>query len=60
MPCFGPKNSPTAYKAMAHNLQDIWRDMEAKQGLDMGENEGTTIIIDDTLLFSTSEKTRSY
>ena len=52
---FGPKNAPTAYVAMAHDLQEIWRDMAIKEGLDIGENEGTTIIIDDTLLFSINE-----
>ena len=52
---FGPKKSPVAYVAMAHDLQEIWRDLAIKEGIGVDENEGTTIIIDDTLLFSISE-----
>ena len=36
---FGPNNATTAYVAMAHDLQEIWRDMAVKKGLNIGENE---------------------
>ena len=53
---FGPKKASVAYVAMAHDLQEIWRDLAIKEGVRIGEDEGSTIIIDDTLLFSVTEE----
>jgi hypothetical protein len=52
---FGIRNAPTLFLAMMHDLKEFWTAKCAEYGIVPSENEGTTIIMDDTFVFSVSE-----
>jgi hypothetical protein len=51
---FGLKNAPPVYVAMMHDLKDLWTTMAEEKGVDTSEDNGTTIIIDDTFIYGVS------
>jgi hypothetical protein len=51
---FGVGNAHTLFLAMMHDLQELWTNMCCQHGITPSASEGTTIIMDDTFLFSVS------
>jgi hypothetical protein len=51
---FGLRNCPVVFIAMMHDLEELWTKMAREDGIDIGENNGTKIIMDDTFLFGVS------
>ena len=44
---FGPVNGPATFVIFVHDCQADWNDMAISQGVDVGNDTGSTIIIDD-------------
>jgi hypothetical protein len=51
---FGLHNCPAVFIAMMHDLQELWKIRAREQGIEIGEHNGTTIIMDDTFLIAVS------
>jgi hypothetical protein len=51
---FGLRNFPAVFIAMTHNLKELWTSECEKAGIIPSHDEGTTIIMDDTLLYAVS------
>jgi hypothetical protein len=51
---FGLRNCPVVFIAMMHDLQELWVAMARQQGIDVSNDNGTTIIMDGTFLFGVS------
>jgi hypothetical protein len=51
---FGLRNCPVVFIAMMHNLRELWVTMARQEGIDIFNDNGTTIIMDDTFLFGVS------
>jgi hypothetical protein len=51
---FGLKNAPPVYIAMMHNLKELWTIMAEENGIDISNDNGSTIIIDDNFLYGVS------
>jgi hypothetical protein len=52
---FGLRNCPVVFVAMMHDLKDLWMAECEKEGVKPSPDEGTTIIIDDTLMYGVTE-----
>jgi hypothetical protein len=51
---FGLRNCPVVFIAMMHDLQELWVTMARQDGIDISNDNGSTITMDDTLLFGVS------
>jgi hypothetical protein len=51
---FGLRNFPVVFIAMMHNLKELWTTMCEAKNIDMKRSNGTTIIMDDSLVFAAS------
>jgi hypothetical protein len=51
---FGLRNCPVVFIAMMHDLQELWVTMARQEGIDISNDSGTAIIMDDTFLFGVS------
>jgi hypothetical protein len=51
---FGLRNCPVVFIAMMHDLKELWTTMCEAENVDMKRNNGTTIIMDDSLIFAAS------
>jgi hypothetical protein len=49
---FGLRNCPSVFIAMMHDLKELWTSECEKEGIISSHDEGTTIIMDDTLLYA--------
>jgi hypothetical protein len=52
---FGLRNCPVIFLSMMHDLRELWTQLCEQEGITPSNNEGSTIIMDDTFLFSASE-----
>jgi hypothetical protein len=52
---FGLRNCPVIFLSMMHDLRDLWTQLCKEYGVNPGDDEGTTIIMDDTFIFSATE-----
>eukprot|EP00957_Ditylum_brightwellii_P031497 2388222-Ditylum_brightwellii.AAC.1 len=53
---FGLKNCPVIFLAMMHGLQEKWEEDCKKKRIVLDQDNGSTIIIDNTLLYSSSQE----
>jgi hypothetical protein len=44
---FGPTNGPATFVTMIHDVDSVWKDVASSNGLNVGTNVDTRIIIDD-------------
>jgi hypothetical protein len=51
---FGLRNCPVIFLSMMHDLRELWTQLCEQEGVAPSDNEGSTIIMDDTFLFSAS------
>ena len=51
---FGLRNAPVVFTAMMYDLKELWDAECVAAGIEPSHNEGTTVIIDDTLLYGVS------
>jgi hypothetical protein len=51
---FGVRNAPTLFLAMMHDMQELWTDLCRQSGIKPSPSKGSTIIMDNTFLFSVS------
>jgi hypothetical protein len=51
---FGLRNCPSVFIAMMHDLKQLWTSECEKAGIIPSHDKGTTIIMDDTLLYAVS------
>eukprot|EP00978_Attheya_sp_CCMP212_P039627 scaffold207860_cov39-Attheya_sp.AAC.1 len=49
---FGLRNCPIVFIAMMHDMKEKWEELCALNGIDPAINEGSIIIMDDTLLYA--------
>eukprot|EP00978_Attheya_sp_CCMP212_P011583 scaffold28661_cov68-Attheya_sp.AAC.5 len=49
---FGLRNCPFVFIAMMHDMKEKWEELCALNGIDPSINEGSIIIMDDTLLYA--------
>jgi hypothetical protein len=52
---FGLRNCPVIFLSMMHDLHELWTQLCEQEGVAPSDNEGSTIIMDNTFLFSASE-----
>jgi hypothetical protein len=52
---FGLRNCPVIFISMMHDLRELWTQLCEQGGVAPSDNEGSTIIMDDTFLFSASK-----
>jgi hypothetical protein len=52
---FGLRNCPPIFLGMMHDLRELWTQLCDEEGVPSSADEGSTIIMDDTFLFSASE-----
>ncbi len=52
---FGLRNCPVIFLGMMHDLRELWTQLCEEEGVPPSDDEGSTIIMDDTFLFSASE-----
>jgi hypothetical protein len=52
---FGLRNCPVIFLGMMHDLRELWTTLCEEYGVPNSDDEGSTIIMDDTFLFSASE-----
>jgi hypothetical protein len=52
---FGLCNCPIIFLSMMHDLHELWTQLCEQEGVAPWDNEGSTIIMDDTFLFLASE-----
>ncbi len=44
---FGPVNGPATFIAFMHDLGSVWTDLARSNGLDIGDDTNSTIIVND-------------
>jgi hypothetical protein len=52
---FGLRNCPVIFLSMMHDLRELWTQLCEEAGVAPSDDKGSTIIMDDTFLFSASE-----
>eukprot|EP00957_Ditylum_brightwellii_P120730 9209308-Ditylum_brightwellii.AAC.1 len=52
---FGLKNCPVIFLAMMHDLQEEWEENCEQTDITLDQDNRSTIIMDDTLLYSSSQ-----
>ena len=51
---FGVRNAPMTFIKMMHDFKQLWQEEYIKHGIKPSHNEGTTLIMDDNLMFAVS------
>ena len=53
---FGLQNAPAIFITMMHNLKALWDILQEQEGVPTNHDNGTTIIVDDNLIFARTLK----